>query len=62
MERREILLHEIVNYIDGVETEHRVQMRTTLPSVEEYWSYRMASSAVRFVLCATEYVPTKFNV
>jgi hypothetical protein len=54
--RREILAGEIAYYVKGVETEQRLQRRDTVPSIDEYCAYRMASSAVRFVLCVNEYV------
>ena len=43
-------------FMDMTEQEQRLRMRGGLPSIEEYWQYRLGSSAVSVTLAVNESV------
>lgn len=45
---------EIGRFIEMTKTEQMLRLRGTLPSLEEFWSYRLGSSAVLVVIAMNE--------
>ena len=56
LEQCERVLMEMTVFIDMSEREQRLRLGTTLPSIEEFWKYRLGSSAVAVCLALNEYV------
>ncbi|MCJ1293100.1 hypothetical protein MMC34_004653 [Xylographa carneopallida] len=54
-EQREIFMNEIDFFMDKSEVEHRLRMSEHVVSLEEYWHYRLGTSAVRVVLAVSEF-------
>ena len=49
-------MEHITNYINMTHQEQTFRLREKLPSLEEYWSYRLGSSAVNVTLSVHEFV------
>ena len=49
-------MNEIDFFMDKSEVEHRLRMSEHVVSLEEYWHYRLGTSAVRVVLAVSELV------
>jgi hypothetical protein len=55
-ERRLVLNEEIKDYFKSLEREYKVISRETLPTIEEFWEYRMGAVSSRFLIVANELV------
>ena len=55
-EQRERISYEMGIFMDMTEREQRWRMNGAIPSVEEYWDYRLGSSAVTVTLAVNESV------
>lgn len=53
--RRALLLKELLLYVKAVEAEQTTQKVEIVGNVEEYWTYRGLSGAVRVCLAINEY-------
>ena len=49
------LVYHIGNYISGCRTEEAFRAKGEMPTLEEYWAYRLHSSAVFVTLAANEF-------
>ena len=56
LEQRERFSREVETFMNASEREQRVRLSGGLPSVEEFWEYRLGSSAVGVCLAVNEYV------
>lgn len=54
-ERRVLVTEEIKNYFKGVERECEIASWEDLPTIEQYWEYRMGAISFRFLLVANEF-------
>ena len=54
IEQRERLSSEIETFIQMTEREQSLHLSSTVPSAEEYWEYRLGSSAVCVILAVNE--------
>ena len=55
-EQRERISNEMEVFMNMTEREQRLRMNGAVPSVEEYWEYRLGSSAVSVTLAVNESV------
>ena len=55
-ELRNLLVGEIKNYLQGLRDEANAASNELLPTLDEYWAYRMGSISVRFLIVGTAYV------
>ena len=53
-EQRERFVDELQFFIVQSEVEQRLRLRKNITGSEEFWQYRMGTSAVRVVMCAIE--------
>ena len=60
LEQLERLSKEMEVYMEMSEQEQRVRLNGALPSVEEFWEYRLGSSAVGVCLAVLEYIVSSF--
>ncbi|MCJ1417265.1 hypothetical protein MMC32_003607 [Xylographa parallela] len=54
-EQREIFMNEIDFFMEKSEVEHRLRLSEYVVSLEDYWHYRLGTSAVRVVLSVIEF-------
>ena len=54
-------MNEIDYFMEKSEVEHRLRMTEHVVSLEEYWHYRLGTSAVRVVLSVIESVTSMEN-
>lgn len=59
-EQRRNFFEEMKFYISTTETEQKFHLDGRIPSLEEYWSVRMGTSAVGACLAVIEYVQITF--
>jgi hypothetical protein len=52
--QRQRFMHELTRFLEHTKQEQRFRLLNQIPSVEEYWSFRMGSSAVGLVLAVQE--------
>lgn len=52
---------DMEQFIEMTKTEQMLRLRGTLPSLEEFWSYRLGSSAVPVIIAMNEYVLERIN-
>ena len=62
LEQRERLVEHMRTFMDMTELEQRLRLKRTVPSIEEYWGYRLGSSAVNVTLAVNESAPRQFSV
>ena len=62
LEQRERLVEHLRIFMDMTELEQRLRLKNTVPSIEEYWGYRLGSSAVNVTLAVNESAPRQFSV
>ena len=48
------LMVSMEQFIEMTKTEQLLRLRGTLPSLEEFWSYRLGSSAVPVIIAMNE--------
>ncbi|QSZ31558.1 hypothetical protein DSL72_001125 [Monilinia vaccinii-corymbosi] len=53
--QRQLLFEQLIFYIDCSEMEQRVRLSGKLPTVQEYWHFRMGTSAVGVTLAVNEF-------
>ena len=54
VEQRRVLLDELLYFIRMSQTEQEFRLSGIMPSLEQYWGYRMGSSAVGVTLALIE--------
>jgi hypothetical protein len=47
-------MHELTRFLEQTRKEQRFRLLNQIPSLEEYWSFRMGSSAVGLVVAVQE--------
>jgi hypothetical protein len=47
-------MHELTRFLEHTKREQRFRLLNQIPSVEEYWSFRMGSGAVGLVIAVQE--------
>ena len=52
-QRKRLMVH-MEQFIEMTRTEQMLRLRGTLPSLEEFWSYRLGSSAVPVIIAMNE--------
>ena len=53
-EQRERFFGALTHAINLSQREHSIRLDHTIPSIEEYWEYRLGSSAMNIVLAINE--------
>jgi hypothetical protein len=53
--RRELVYQEMAFYMETSETEQRIRLSGRIPSVTEFWDFRLGSSAVGVCLALNEF-------
>jgi hypothetical protein len=48
-------MEELTRFMDNTSLEQKVRLCCGIPSIEEYWSFRMGTSAVGLVVAVQEY-------
>ena len=54
VDQRKRLMVDMKQFIEMTKTEQVLRLRGTLPSLEEFWSYRLGSSAVNVIIAMNE--------
>ena len=54
VDQRKRLMVDMEQFIEMTRTEQMLRLRGTLPSLEEFWSYRLGSSAVPIIIAMNE--------
>lgn len=54
LEKRHMFLNEVIYYIDMVGREQRLRLSGSIASLEEFWEYRLGTSAVTVCLALNE--------
>ena len=49
-------MNEVCFFMEKSEVEQRLRLRDSIINIDEYWQYRLGTSAVRVVLCLNESV------
>jgi hypothetical protein len=52
--QRQQFMHELTRFLEQTRKEQRFRLLNQIPSLEEYWSFRMGSSAVGLVVAVQE--------
>jgi hypothetical protein len=52
--QRQRFMHELSRFVKQTDQEQQFRFRNQIPSMEEYWSFRMGSSAVGLVIAVQE--------
>ena len=55
-EQRERFMTEVLFFMQKSEVEQRLRLLEYVTTIEEFWQYRLGTSAVRVVLCLNESV------
>ena len=55
VEQRKRFLKEIVQFLAGSQREQEVRLSGRIPTVDEYWAFRVGTSAVGVGVAALEY-------
>lgn len=55
-------MREMVTFIDMSRREQSMRLDRKVPSIEEFWEYRLGTSAVRIALAINEYVRRNHQV
>ena len=61
VEQRERIAYHMKIFMDMTEREQWLRMNKNSPSIEEYWRYRLGSSAVSVTLSVNELVAHEMN-
>lgn len=62
VEQRQRFMVHLEDYVNMTRQEQMLHLRKTLPSVEEFWSYRLGSSAAHVVTALNEWVSAEGRV